>query len=86
METFNFNKTIVTETDDGVQETVVNYKVYYQSGMLTVSRLEISETGESVEVPLITQPWKCLPDGSRSDFVDAEDALAWLETVKDTII
>lgn len=86
METFDFSKTVIIDTESSTKTMVIDYKVYFQDGVLEVSRLDQLESGGIVEQPLISQPWKCLPDGSRAEFVDSQDALDWLESVKDTII
>ena len=44
---------------------------------LNGTTLEISETVDGTKKPCLTQPWKTNPDGSRSDWVDINEAVEW---------
>lgn len=69
----------------GVEPNLVTLRLGYEGGTLQVSTVTVDEETETVTLSMI-QPWKCNPDGSRSDFLNAEDAFAWAESVKDSIL
>lgn len=69
----------------GVEPNLVNLRLGYEGGTLQVSTVTLVDGTETVTLSMI-QPWKCNPDGSRSDFLNAEDAFAWAESVKDSIL
>jgi hypothetical protein len=66
-------------------ETTKTVRLGYADGCLNVYYTAVVDGAETY-VLAITQPWKCLADGSRADFVDATDAFAWAESVKDTLL
>lgn len=65
-----------------------NYRLSFELGTLVVSEVtgEKDVNGQDVLTPIMIQPWKCLPDGSRDNFTDSQDAFDWFESVKDRII
>ena len=69
----------------GVEPDTITLRLGYEGGTLQVSTVTVDEGTETVTLSMI-QPWKCNPDGSRSDFLNAEDAFAWAESVKDSIL
>lgn len=69
----------------GTAPEVTTLRLGYEGGTLQVSTVVVDEGVETVTLSMI-QPWKCNPDGSRSDFLNAEDAFAWAESVKDSIL
>lgn len=69
----------------GVEPNLVTLRLGYEGGTLQVSTVVVDEGAETVTLSMV-QPWKCNPDGSRSDFLNAEDAFAWAESVKDSIL
>lgn len=74
------------EIDRTVGEEMIKHivRVSYDGG-LVLGEVKIIDDVETV-TPFIIQPWKCLPDGSRQNFVDQEDAFNWFETsIKDTL-
>jgi hypothetical protein len=77
MSTRNISKTVT----NGEETITKNYLLEFNNGTLTVSLVTDEAT-----VPVLVQPWKCNPDGTREDFVDADDAFDWLESLKDSII
>lgn len=76
-------KTIRDDSDKIISETV--FRAYFDNDILTIKRVDIIDDLEN-EQTIMEQPWKCLSDGTRENFADDEDAFAWLESVKDTII
>lgn len=56
----------------------------YDSSTLYVYEVLIVDEKEEL-MPSMVQPWKCNPDGTRSDFVDSEDAFTWADSVKNTL-
>lgn len=64
----------------GGEDFVVNYKATYNEGVLELFIVQTNEDGNEVEVPSYSQPFKCNPDGTRSDFVDSEDAFDWIKS------
>jgi hypothetical protein len=77
------NKTILNA--DGEEVTVRKLHLSYESGVLTVSNVESKEDGTEEIIPVMVQPWKCHNDGTRSDFIDEQDAYNWFETIKNTL-
>lgn len=69
----------------GAEPNTTHLRLGYESGTLNVYVVTIVESVETVTLSMV-QPWKCNPDGSRSDFTSAEDAFAWAESVKDSIL
>jgi hypothetical protein len=65
-----------------------NYQLSFELGTLVVSEIsnEKDANGQDILTPIMIQPWKCLPDGSRDNFADSQDAFDWFESVKDRII
>ena len=57
----------------------------YDSNTLYVYEVLIVDEKEELILGMV-QPWKCNPDGTRSDFVDSEDAFTWAESVKNTLL
>jgi hypothetical protein len=69
----------------GTEPNTTALRLGYEGGTLQVSTVTIIDEVETVTLSMI-QPWKCNPDGTRSDFLNAEDAFAWAESVKDSIL
>ena len=69
----------------GMEPNIVTLRLGYEGTTLNVSTVIIVEGVETVTLSMI-QPWKCNPDGTRSDFLNGEDAFAWAESVKDSIL
>jgi hypothetical protein len=78
----NTSKTVTI----GEESQVRNYQLEFQNSTLVVSAITLSESGDPVITPVLVQPWKCNPDGTREDFAGDEDAFDWFESVKDTLI
>jgi len=76
-------KTINDEQGQLVSETI--YRAYFNEGSLTVKRIDNID-GVEEEHAVMDQPWKCLSDGTRQQFVDDEDAFDWLDSVKNAIL
>jgi hypothetical protein len=62
--------------------TTSTYVSRLASGTLYINSLKKDEEGNDVEVLVMEQPWKCNPDGSRSNWQNNADAEAWLESIK----
>jgi hypothetical protein len=62
-----------------------NLELSFEYGTLIVSEINIENEKETI-TPIMVQPWKCLPDGGREQFKDANDAFEWLESVKSNLI
>ena len=83
-------ETVLNTTDDKGQPLVIvttsTFRMDFNGDTLTVSRVVIKEDEEEV-TPIMVQPWKCLPNGSRENFSSAEDAYSWFENdIKPTIV
>jgi hypothetical protein len=78
----NTSKTVTV----GEESAVKNYQMEFQNSTLVVSIITMSESGDEEITPVLVQPWKCNPDGTREDFASDEDAFDWFESVKDTLI
>jgi len=74
--------------DDGNPILGKKYHISFELGTLVVSEVadEPDANGGDVLTPVMIQPWKCLPDGSRDNFADSQDAFDWFDSVKDRII
>jgi len=77
------NKSILNA--EGEEVAVKKLHLSYNNGVLTVSNVETKEDGTEEIIPAMVQPWKCHNDGTRSDFVNEQDAYDWFETVKSTL-
>jgi len=65
------------------EETVTMTRTYTSriiDGILFVNILSTDDLGNTQEVPVMEQPWKTNPNGSRSAWIDDNDAAAWLDT------
>ena len=62
--------------------TTSTYVSRLSNGVLYINSLKKNADDEDVEVLVMEQPWKCNPDGSRSQWQDDGDAEAWLESIK----
>jgi hypothetical protein len=71
---------------DGNEVQTKTVELSFEFGTLIVSTVEIDEAGAEVITPSIVQPWKCLADGSRTAFVNEDDAYTWFETVKNNFV
>lgn len=77
------NKSILDT--EGNEIAVKKLKLDYQSGTLNVYHVQVNEDGTETEILAMVQPWKCHNDGTRSDFINEQDAYDWFETVKNTL-
>jgi len=72
---------------DGVEVTITNnYVSRIINGILFVNRVTTDDAGNTTETAVMEQPWRCHPDGSRSDWKNDDDAAEWLESVKDYML
>jgi hypothetical protein len=71
---------------DGNEVQTKTVELSFEFGTLIVSIVEVDEAGVEVITPSIVQPWKCLSDGSRTAFVNEDDAYTWFETVKNNFV
>jgi hypothetical protein len=76
---------IEKDSDGNVIETK-NFELSFEFGTLIVSSVNLGDDGTENISPAIVQPWKCLPDGSRTAFVNEDDAYQWFESVKDVFV
>jgi hypothetical protein len=76
------------KTDPEGNEITKSYHVSYELGTLVVSEItdEKDADGNNKIVPIMIQPWKCLPDGSRDNFADSADAFEWFNEFKEQVI
>jgi hypothetical protein len=51
-------------------------------GVLTISEVFIDEENNEQMVPVIIQPHKNNPDGSRVQWADAQEAFDWANSIK----
>ena len=82
-ETYNFS---VKRLDAEGNEILDGRRAEFNSGTLTISIVEVDEQGQEKLTPAMVQPFKTMPDGTRSDFVDAADAFAWVDLVNGIVI
>lgn len=80
---YNTSKNILGENDEIVG--VKNLRAVYESGTLIISEINIDQDQNETATPVMVQPWKCLPDGSRTSFTDDTDAYNWLEIYKNQL-
>ena len=69
----------------GAEPDITTLRLEYEGGTLRVSTVAVVDEVDTVTLSMV-QPWKCNPDGTRSEFLNAEDAFAWAESVKDSIL
>lgn len=69
----------------GTEPDITTLRLEYEGGTLRVSTVAVVDEVDTVTLSMV-QPWKCNPDGTRSEFLNAEDAFAWAESVKDSIL
>jgi hypothetical protein len=79
----DITKTLLNEQNEVIDSIL--YRVYFESGVLKINKVTVVDDNE-VETLVMEQPWKCLADGSREEFVDDNDAFDWLESVKNMIL
>jgi len=66
--------------------TTSTFRMNFAGETLTIFRVTMNE-GEEVTTPIMIQPWKCLSNGTRTNFADAQDAFDWFEeNIKPTIV
>jgi hypothetical protein len=71
--------------DSATDEIICSTSTYISrlvNGVLYINALRQDQDGNDIEVPVMEQPWKCNPDGSRSHWADDKDAESWLESIK----
>jgi len=69
---------------DEIVEMTRTYVSRIINGILLVNLLSTDDSGNPKEVLIMEQPWKPNLDGSRSSWIDDNDAAAWLESIKNT--
>lgn len=67
-------------------ETTTHYECKFEFGTLIVSTITTKENGEEEITPTLVQPWKCMPDGSRTGFINEDDAYTWFESAKSYLV
>lgn len=77
-------KTFDHHEGDEITTITKTYVSRIIDGMLFVNLLEIDDTGNTKETPYMEQPWRPNPNGSRSAWIDNNDAADWLESIKNT--
>lgn len=77
----------VIKDPDGT-ETIKRFQASFELGTLVVSEIsgEVDDNGDHKLIPVMIQPWKCLPDGSRTNFADSQDAFDWFNDFKEQVI
>jgi hypothetical protein len=74
-----------TEINSNGQEVILKtLELNYEFNTLIVSEVR-TEDGNEVITPVMVQPWKCLEDGARAEFLSEEDAYEWFESVKNLL-
>lgn len=79
----NFN---LTRFDTEGNEVLKPHRAVFNGSALTISVVENDGQENETLTPIMIQPFKTLPDGSRCDFADAEDAFAWVESMIGVVI
>lgn len=74
------NKSIVDTL--GNEIALKKLKLDFNGSTLSVFHIMENEDKTETETLVLVQPWKCHDDGSRSDFINEQDAYNWFETVK----
>lgn len=64
----------------GGEDFVINYKATFDEGVLELYTIVTDEDGNETEIKGPSQPFKCNPDGTRSDFADSSDAFDWIKS------
>ena len=74
-----------TEINSNGQEVILKtLELNYEFNTLIVSEVRIEDSNEVI-TPVMVQPWKCLEDGARAEFLSEEDAYEWFESVKNLL-
>ena len=77
-------KTVEWQEND---QTVTMTKTFVSrliNGCLFVNLLKTNDDGSTEEILCMEQSWRPNPDGSRSNWIDDNDAAMWLESIKNT--
>lgn len=82
-EQYNFD---LKRIDQEGNEFLSPHRAVFNSGTLTISMVEVDDQGTEKLTPTMIQPFKTLPDGSRTDFADADDAFAWVDSMIGVIL
>lgn len=82
-EPYNFN---IPRLDNEGNQIDVPHRAVFEGSTLTISAVGQDNDGNETLTPTMIQPFKTLPDGSRCDFVDAEDAFSWVDSMIGVVI
>jgi hypothetical protein len=78
--------TKIEKDDKGNELAIKNFELSFEFGTLIISSVVTGDDGKEQVIPSIVQPWKCLPDGSRTAFINEDDAYSWFESVKNEFV
>ena len=76
----------LTKFDAEGNEIQKPHRAEFSGGVLTISMVNVDDQGVETLVPTMVQPFKTLSDGTRTEFVNAEDAFAWVDAMIGTVI
>lgn len=80
---YDFNLTKINQ--DG-EEYLAPHRAVFAGSTLTISMVTVDEENNETVTPIMIQPFKTLPDGSRTEFADASDAFAWIDSMIGVIL
>jgi hypothetical protein len=71
--------------DDPTEIKTRTFKSELVGSILIIKEVTVDENNQEIERTLKIQPWKPNPDGTRSDWIDEDDASSWVESIKNTL-
>jgi len=80
--------TTIKEIPDAAHPDIIKtrtFKSELAGSVLIIKELVVDENNQEVEMLLVTQPWKPNPDGTRSNWINEDDASNWIESIKNTL-
>ena len=80
--------TIITKIESlGIEDLIKTrtFKSELAGFVLIIKEVIVDENNQEIEQIRVTQPWKPNPDGTRSSWINEEDASNWIESIKNTL-
>lgn len=73
------DRTIEDTNAEGQIVSTRTIRYDFTGSALYIGQVTLDQDGIEQVVPAGYQPWRCMPDGTRQSWTNAEDAFAWAD-------
>jgi len=77
--TDTIDRTVEQHDADGNVTSTRTFRYDFTGSALYIGEVTLDQDGIEQVVPAGYQPWRCMPDGTRQSWTNAEDAFAWAD-------